>query len=253
MKTRSILLLATSLFAASAFAATPSQPGYTPMKIIQTEPVIFPRQLTDLGITTGDVAVAVQIDENGRLTDHLVTAYTHPRFAESAVAALKKWRFEPAFVNGEPRSATVDLTFLFETRGMVVVNMTVSSYVEMRNMQLRPTANSYSVCRLSELDAIPTPAKVVTPLYPLEAAQKQESGTVTVFFYIDEQGKVRMPAVSRESSEQHEMLAAAALQAVTQWEFEPPMSRGQPVLVAARQDFNFLPPPAAAAASTANN
>lgn len=248
MKTHSLLALSLSLLATVTFAATPD---YKPMKVVQTEPVVFPRQLTDLGVTTGEVHVAVQIDENGKLTDHLVTGYTHPKFAESAVDALNRWRFEPAIVNGQPRSATVDLTFVFETRGMVVVNMTVSSYVEMRTMQLRPGANSYSVCRLSELDSIPTPAKVVTPGYPMEAAKQHQSGTVTVFFYIDEQGRVRLPAVSRESSEQSEAFAAAALEAVSQWQFEPPMSKGRPVLVAARQDFNFRPAPVTAAAPAA--
>lgn len=248
MKTRSLLILAAAFFTSGAFAA---EPGYSPMKVVQTQPVMFPRQLTDLGVVTGDVRVAVQIDEGGKLTDHLVTAYSHPLFADAAVDALKKWRYEPAIVNGEPRAATVDLTFVFETRGMVVVNMNVGSYVEMRNMQLRPTANSYSVCRLSELDRIPTPAKVVPPAYPLDTATQGHPVTITVFFYIDEQGRVRLPAVSRESSEQSEMLAAAALEAVSQWQFEPPMSRGRPVLVAARQDFNFQPAPAAAVTSIA--
>ncbi|ACB75066.1 TonB family protein [Opitutus terrae] len=245
MNIRSLFSLLAGLATVSAFAALPE---YTPMKVIQTEPVMYPRQLSDLGVTTGEVHVAVQVDETGKLTDHLVTAYTHPKFAEAAVDALNKWRFEPAVVKGQPCSATVDLTFVFETRGMVVVNMTISSYVEMRTMQLRPTANSYSVCRLSELDAIPTPAKVVTPGYPADAAKQGQPGQVTVFFYIDEQGRVRLPAVSRESSLQYESFAAAALDAVSQWQFEPPMSKGRPVLVAARQDFTFKPAPVAAAA-----
>lgn len=247
MKARSLFLLVLGLVASTALAAT--SPDYTPMKVIQTQPVLFPRQLADLGLTTGEVRVAVQIDEAGKLTDHLVTAYTHPKFAEAAVQALKKWQYEPATVDGQPRGATVDLTFIFETRGMVVVNMTVNSYVEMRDMQLRPTANSFAVCRLSELDAIPTPSKVVQPGYPLDAGKQRQGGIVTIFFYIDEQGHVRLPAVSRESSRQNEALAAAALYAVSQWEFEPPMSRGRPALVAARQDFHFRPPEAPAPAA----
>lgn len=251
MKFRSLTFLALALAASVAVAAPATD--YSPMKVIQTQPVSFPRQLTDLGITTGQVSVSVQINEAGQLTDHLVTSYSHPLFAESAVQALKKWRYEPAVLNGESRSATVDLEFVFETRGMVVVNMNVGSYVEMRNMQLRPTAHSYRVSRLSELDRIPTPAKVVSPVYPPTADQERQEATVTVFFYIDEQGTVRMPAVSRESSEANEILAAAALQAVTEWKFEPPMSRGRPVLVAARQDFHFRPTPVQAPASTASN
>jgi outer membrane biosynthesis protein TonB len=47
--------------------------------------------------------------------------------------------------------------------------------------------------------------------------------------------------VSRETSERYGEFAAAAVNAVSEWQFEPPLSKGQKVLVAARQDFNFKP------------
>jgi TonB family protein len=242
MKFRHPLVFAIGLiFVAPGFAAPATPTDYTPMKVIQTEPVIYPRRALDMGITSGEVHISVQIDEAGKLTDHLVTAYSHPLLAESAVQALKKWRYEPAWVRGEARSATVDLTFQFENRGMVVVDLSVSSYVQLRDVQLRPGAYSYGVKTLRELDRIPTPVKVVQPVYPAEAAQKQQSAAVTVHFYIDEQGKVRLPAVSRDTSERHGEFAAAAVNAVSEWQFEPPLSKGQPVLVAARQEFNFKP------------
>lgn len=224
-----------------AGAATPA--GYLPMKIIQTEPVVYPAEAIQLGIISGQVTVAIQIDESGRLTDHLVVGYTHPKFAERAVAALKKWKYEPAFIEGEARAATAELSFNFEAQGIVVVNLTVSSYMDMRNYQLRSSSFSYRACQLSELDRIPTPAKVVAPVNLLDPTNADQPVTVTVHFYIDEHGHVRLPAVSRESSQRNERLAAAALDAVSHWEFEPPLSHGQPVLVSARQDFNFMPPP----------
>ena len=218
------------------------------MKIIQTESVVYPTETTELGITSGQVTVAIQIDETGKLVDHLVIAYTHPKFAERAVSALEKWKYEPAYLDGAPRGATAELSFNFETQGMVLVNLTVSSYMELRNYQLRPSAFSYRACRLSELDRIPTPTKVISPVYSADAAKGQAPVVVTVHFYIDEHGHVRLPAVSRESSQANELLAAAALDAVSQWEFEPPLSHGSPVLVSARQDFNFVPAAAPTAA-----
>ena len=217
-------------------------PGYSPMKVIQTDNVVYPAEATQLGIISGQVTVAVQIDETGKLADLLVVSYTHPKFAERAVNALKRWRYEPAYIDGAPRSATAELAFNFETQGIVVVNLDVNSYMEQRNYQLRPSAFSYRACRLRDLDRIPTPTKVVQPNYSEALAKtKQSPVVVTVHFYIDEHGHVRLPAVSRESSQGNEVLAAAALDAVSQWEFEPPLSHGQPVLVSARQDFNFVP------------
>ena len=121
------------------------------------------------------------------------------------------------------------------------MNLTANSYMEMLNAQLRPGIYTYSACRLSQLDRIPTPTKVVEPGVPLAAKNMTEKLVVTVHFYIDEQGRVRMPAVDRASSQSAEPFAAEALAAVTQWQFEPPLSHGRPVLVAARQDFNFTP------------
>jgi TonB family protein len=239
MNNRFLLLFATVFtFAVSATAATPD---YVPMKVIQTDAVIHPRRATDMGVTSGEVHISVQVDETGKLTDLLVTAYTHPLLAESAVQALKRWNYEPAWLHGKPRGATVDLTFIFEHKGLVVVDLTVTSYVQLRDVQLRPNAYTYGARTLRQLDRIPTPTKVVQPAYPVEAGQKQQTAVVTVFFFIDEQGRVRLPAVSRETSEMNDALAAAAVNAVSQWQFEPPLSKGVPVLVAARQDFNFKP------------
>jgi len=241
MKARSLLLLSASLWASpAAFSATPD---YIPMKIIETDQVIFPSAAKDLGIQDGQARVTVQVDESGKLTDYLVTAYTYPSFATTAVSALKRWSYKPAYLRGQPHSATADLTFNFESKGLVVVDLTVSSYVELRNFQMHPGAFGFHACTLQQLDRIPTPTKVVRPIYPEEAAKQQKSGTVTVEFFIDEQGHVRLPAVSRQTGETNEALSAAAVEAVSQWQFEPPMSKGKPVLVAARQDFNFTPKP----------
>jgi TonB family protein len=222
--------------------AAPTVP-YVPMKVIQTDAVVFPRRALDVGVTQGDVHVVVQVDESGKLTDYLLTAYTHRILADSAVSALKRWRFEPAWVNGQARGATADLTFTFENRGIVVVDLTLTSYVQLRDIQLRPNAYEYHAVSLRQLDRIPTPAKVIQPVLPPEVLERQkEPVTVTVYFYIDQDGKVRLPAVDRQVSEKNDAFAAASVNAISQWQFEPPLSRGLPVLVAARQEVNFKVP-----------
>lgn len=241
MNFRCLLLFFGSLCCFISFV--PAAEDYTPMKINQTVPVAFPTEVNQLGISSGDVGVAIAIDETGKLTDYLVTAYSHRKFADRAVDALKRWKYEPARLNGEPHSATAELTFHFETRGPILVSLTMSSYLELLNAQMRPTIYSYSACRLSQLDRIPTPSKVVAPGLPLAAKDLKKKLVITVHFYIDEQGRVRLPAVDRASSQTAEAFAAEALAAVSQWEFEPPLSHGQPVLVSARQDFNFTPAP----------
>ncbi len=240
MKARiSILLLAALGLAAEVSAAAPAD--YKPMKVIQTSTPMYPRALSEIGIKEGEVHVSIQVDDQGNLMDHLVTFYSHAEFADSAVAALKKWKFEPAWLNGEPRAATVELTFVYESQGLTVVNLSPSVYVLRRSMELMPGSYGYRVATLRQLDRIPTPKKVVTPVYPVETPEGPRAASVTVRFYIDEQGRVRLPAVSRLTAEGDDIFASAAIGAVSQWEFEPPTARGRPVLVEARQDFNFNP------------
>lgn len=229
------LILPMSLLAAGS--------GYQPMKIIQTEPVLYPRDVAALGVIEGQAQVAIQIDDKGHLTDFVVIGYTHKSFADASVAALKKWNFEPAYIDERPHAATANLTFSFETRGMVIVDLTVNNVLEVQKLRNRADYYGSWACTLSQLDRIPTPTKVVRPRYPLEAGGQARAATVTVHFYIDQQGRVRLPAVSRETSQTSDAFAAEALEAISHWEFEPPLSHGKPVLVSATQDFNFKPLP----------
>ena len=135
----------------------------------------------------------------------------------------------------------MELTFSFETRGLVVVDMTVNNVLEIQKLRARSDYYGSWACTLSELDRIPTPATVVKPHYPVDSSNTVKAAVVTVHFYIDQEGRVRMPAVSRETSETNDSFAAEALDAISKWQFEPPMSRGRPVLVSATQDFNFRP------------
>lgn len=221
--------------------ATAAGRGYVPMKIIQTEPVQYPRDVSALGVTEGQAQVALQIDEKGKLTDVLVIGYTHKSFADAALQAIKQWSFEPAWIDENPHAATASLTFSFETKGMIVVDLTVNNVLEVQKLRARSDFYGWWACTLSQLDRIPTPTKVVKPRYPADASNKLRPAVVSVHFYIDQEGKVRLPAVSRETSQKNDEFAAEALEAITQWQFEPPLSRGKPVLVSATQDFNFRP------------
>jgi TonB family protein len=241
MKARSLFFLSAGLVC--SIGATSASAGYVAMKITQTEPVTYPIAATTLGLTTGEVQVSIQIDEKGELTDYLITGYTHKAFADRTVMALKKWHYEPAWLDGKPHSTTTDLTFSFQSQGLVVVDLTVNNIMEVRNLQLRSDYYGYAACTLSQLDRIPTPSKVVKPRFPFAPPENRKAAVVTVHFYIDQDGHVRMPAVSRETSQQNDQFAAEALAAISQWEFEPPLSKGKPVLVSAVQDFNFKSTP----------
>jgi protein TonB len=76
---------------------------------------------------------------------------------------------------------------------------------------------------------IPPPRKIhdVTPVFPEEARQSGVQGVVILEITVAEDGTVQNPRVLRSIP----LLDQAALEAVSQWRFEPPLLNGQPVPV----------------------
>ena len=241
MKKPKIITLCLSLLSVPFSYAQVGPFDYIPLKIHQTVEATYPLAMVNAGVRDGIATIAVAVDEKGQLADYILTAYTNPEFAESALAALKKWTFEPARINGAARNSKVDLTFRFKVDGIVVVSMDVMLYNELLRYRIIPNCDLYTACTLSQLDRAPSPVKVVNPSYPEQLAQASKGGHVRVEFYIDELGHVRIPSVNTEAIRLNEDLAASAISAIAQWEFSPPTSKGKPVVVLAQQDFNFKP------------
>lgn len=202
--------------------------------INQDTVLVYPPRMLYSAIYYGEARVVISVDDQGKLTDLLVTGYTHEEFAAASIAALKRWSFEPARAGGRPRASRADVLFVFRDRGVIVHNFpgALEQYRVFGAMQDRYV---FKPSKLGELDRTPIPIKVVAPL----SGKSDREHRVTVEFYIDEEGRVRMPAVARESAD--DAFAAAAVAAVEQWRFEPPLRRGRPVLVYAHQEFNFHP------------
>jgi TonB family protein len=227
------------LLGGAAFAQFPrlqSTPEWQSLKIQQTVEPVFPPNLLRAGLTEGMAHLAINTDPAGKLVEWLVVSYTQREFADSAVAALKQWKFEPAQLQGEPVGTTIELIFHFEAKGVVVSTSTVSDVIEAHILRLMGTRYIYQPCSLRELDRIPTPIVTVAPQYSKELADHGVKGKVTVEFYIDETGTVRVPAVSVKDNG---VLTALAVASLRQWRFEPPTCNGNPVLVKASQVFNF--------------
>lgn len=196
--------------------------------------LVYPSKLVDEGVDSGEVRAAISVDRDGNLKDCLITAYTMPEFADAVLAALKRWRYHPAKANGAPTASRSDLLFEFRNHGVVVQTLAGAS-VRRVFFDTLDEHYQYKPSQLRDLDRIPTPVHVVTPV----ANSDDHMHKITVEFYIDEQGAVRMAAVSREAA--GDVYAAAAVAAVEQWRFEPPLRKGKPVLVLAEQEFNFQP------------
>jgi len=231
----SILLLGIASVMVPIFAAETAVPPAPAkhFKVIQTTKAAYPHRLIDEGVSHGMTRAALHISPQGELVDFLVVAYTHKAFAEETERVIKKWQFEPEFVDGEPIATIMEVTFNFEVNGV----MLVQKFGDFTTVPTDFGAEcEYQACSLKKLDGIPTPVRVVPPTYPREWAEQGVTGRVVVDFYIDETGKTRFVAAP---SSAHASLAGIAVAAVNQWQFAPPTRKGKPVLVHAQQLFDF--------------
>ncbi len=231
------ILLAACMLATSMRGANEQSFGapMVPGKIHRTDNVIYPVTLLRDGVSQGEVRILVNIDSTGALVDVLPIAYTHEAFLQSATRAIRKWSYEPARLNDEPIGAVYDLSFRFEVSGILVVERT-GPVPPPRD--LYGEVFVYKSHGVRSLDRIPTPLQVAQPVYPQEWIDQGVRGNVTVDFYIDETGTVRMPSLVASA---HPLLGASAVAAVSEWRFAPPLRRGRPVLVHCQQVISFAP------------
>jgi TonB family protein len=228
------------LIAAPAWGAGFGPVAFAPadrqsLRIQQTSRPVFPRALKERGVVSGDARIAVSVDHTGVLRDWLFVGYTHPEFAEAALAAMQEWRYEPLRVHGEARAAKVEVVFHFEVSG-VVVTMDFTNSIAIAFETKFGSPDAKWPCSLQEVDRIPVPVEAPAPAYPKELADRGIEGDVVIGFYIDEKGAPRMVAVVEAADDD---LGALAAEAVKAWKFEPPTRRGKPVLVRAQQAFQF--------------
>jgi TonB family protein len=190
--------------------------------------------MVSAGITSGSVKFVIKVDKTGKLVDLLAIEYTQRPFADEATKAVSQWTFAPALVGTEPVGWVRELNLSFLNNGMTVTydNGEAPSHFTMADHSGEKI--EYHACSLRDLDRVPTPRHVVAPT----AALQPDAGDVTVDFYIDEEGRVRIP-VARATSDA--VFANAAVDAVSQWQFEPPTSKGKPVLVHVVQIFTIKP------------
>jgi TonB family protein len=224
------VLLACGALASVALGAAVESVKIEPTFIPSFSPVLLGR-----GITQGKVALAIDVSAEGKVTDWLVLGYTDREFVDYFIEALKGWEITAARVDGKPVGAQVELVGSVTAQG-VVLSRTGTEMMEDHVRRIMGNPIKYQRAAGHDLDRGLVRVSLVTPKYAELAAKDGVHGRVQVFFYVDEHGAVRLPSVEAGA---HPYLAAEAVAAVREWKFEPPTSRGRPVLVAASQVFDF--------------
>ncbi|HLP02246.1 MAG TPA: TonB family protein [Opitutaceae bacterium] len=196
---------------------------------------IFPLSLANKNVGEGFAQIQILIAADGTLLETFVSEFTREEFAESAERAVRAWRFRPA-ENPASLPKRFNIRFDFRREGMLIVQgdfqETVNNFLNIRDDR------TVTICKLRELDATPEVVNLVVPVYPAGLQQQRTDGYATVSFFIDETGMVHVASCADSS---HPEFASAAVEAVKQWTFTPPLRKGGATRVFAVQDFTFTP------------
>ena len=240
MNTPSLLLArlcaAAVLVAPLSLLGSMNEETVTELKLVKFVEPVFPDGLRQEGVPEGHVTLAVGCDAGGVPTDILVLTATHPKLADAAVQAVREWRFTPSDNPAARAPRTIRVGFKLE--GVIMIYPFGRNYEEqvaatVSNQLMRAPVK---VPRVQMLAQAPKPLAQPMPAYPAELASQGREGTAVVHFYIDADGRVRLPAVIEASAPE---FAAAALAAVAKWRYEPPRAGARAIVASDNWSFKF--------------
>ncbi|HEY8994369.1 MAG TPA: energy transducer TonB [Lacunisphaera sp.] len=196
---------------------------------------VFPIEISQTTVRDGFATVAFTFDDDGRITDQVVLAASHPLFAEAVRSAVAQWQLDTRTLPATERRDTRRFDFL---RNGSIVGM---SQRDALKSALDPfgdlAADPIVTLKESVLSApLKNPAGG-QPEFPKELSGRIREGMATVEFVVDAEGRVRVPAVTSAS---HPAFGAAALASVRAWRFAPPQHQGRSVQIMTERTVRFL-------------
>ena len=194
----------------------------------------YPIALRIRGITRGFAMVWITVDPAGSLIDAYATEFSHQRFADASIEAVREWEFKPD-ITGSNLPRLFSVRFNFSLGGMVVVEVHLSDDVVSRN--LFPSSKpAFTSCPFDDLDKIPDAISAPLPTYPEALKAERKTGRVEILFHVDKSGNVRVPLVTYSDDPR---FAEAAMAAIAKWSFSVPRKSGRPSSAFALQRFTF--------------
>ncbi len=186
-------------------------------KLDSSAAVEFPRELSAYEVTD-TVTIEVTISPEGKVKKAKTVSGKIDALKEAAEKTVKKWAFEPYLINGTPVPVRAEITFNF--------NNTLDHYRD---------PNGDLPVHLDEKTAQALVAKRVEPKYPPEARLSHIQGAVELRVIVGADSRVHALHIIKG----HPMLAAAAYNAVRQWEFKPYVENGKIFPVDTRVTVTF--------------
>ncbi len=198
----------------------------------------FPDFLRMLGKNRGTVTVAIGRDAEGYVTDTFVLQSDHTRLSQACVKAVEQWRFARPSNRPPPGHEIVPVVrFLFSAKGITIVSATTGTLAGEKDEQRADAP--LIMPAFADLDAPPKPIDQSMPRLSGSMADRvPDGGTATIKFFVDEDGRVRVPVILECSAPE---LGESAISAVEHWRFEPPKVGGKPTIARETISLTFAP------------
>lgn len=229
MRTRALPFFV--LAAASAHAQSPDTLGPRLPQVLERVAPVLP----DISTADGRVALTAIVDSTGSLLRLRVTTPLRPDADSAAVAAVRQWRFAPAYnESGRAVAGMLRIALVFEPRlrrpslpewvaafeSLPYLVFPVSLGNPASRREWFSTAEG---CREVEM---PVKRSGSNPEYPPAMRQNRRNGRVLVATRLDERGRVAEVQVTEHDDPDFE---EASVRAVRTWRFSPATCDGQPV------------------------
>ncbi len=185
-----------------------------PPKIILRPNPAYPEEAKQKGVQ-GGVVIEVTVNEKGEVWDARVVR-GESLLQNAALEAVRRWRFSPALLNGNPVPilAHVEMEFRLD-----------SASAPAKSRPIRVDEKIHAAKLLYQ----------VQPEYPEEAKRLRIEGEVILRITVDEGGAV----IDAHPMSGHQLLTDAAVQAVRQWKYSSTLLNGEPVKVEATVTISF--------------
>jgi TonB family protein len=169
------------------------------------------------------------VDKKGKVVNPVVTRSNNPAFDQPAIAALLKWKFEPASIDGSPVETEMSVPIIFsfnDDKGREAVSVTPPSR---RQRAKLPEELRY--------DVAPKPRGYAQPVFPYSLLRDGKIGNAAVMFQISAEGKVTALKIAEAMQPEFGLALAAAVET---YEFDPALKDGHEVatVMKAEQDFS---------------
>lgn len=194
---------------------------------------VYPHDML-LARKEGEVVMLAVVSETGRVIFTKLVSSSHESFTQSVRAYLEASEFTPGLREGKPHKALLRVERKFRISVNGGENLIFPEPASLGLLERITKDESSVLAKSKDLDS---PIKAISRRAPvIPTSFELPKGSAVVSLIIDEEGRVRLPSVV---SETHPGLGASAVQAVSQWLFEAPRSKGDKVKVRVQVPLSF--------------